>query len=199
MFLSFLWQDFRKTPEPVPAPVLKAEVRASLGVSPPDPNKIVVSRQVTTSSGETRSLTPQDYHRDPRTGPTSWSGPLMGWGFENNKGSLIENIWPRLQQGTELKLKCEPDNPFDPNAVLVFTKTGKGSIGYLPAEVARYASQMVNDGVPYTVWISGAYERYDRWHIYYNLRFETQSKLCYKKLKSGEMKCYQYGTASQYV
>lgn len=52
-----------------------------------------------------------------------------------------------LKFGTSLVLRPEPNNEYDPNAVLVLTKSG-AKIGYIPREQAPYVQKILNAGFP---------------------------------------------------
>lgn len=52
-----------------------------------------------------------------------------------------------LKFGTQLKLVPEPNNQYDPNAVLV-TSPGGLKIGYIPREQAPYVQKILNAGYP---------------------------------------------------
>ena len=59
-------------------------------------------------------------------------------GFEHWYGAEVAH---KLRPGKKLKLRLEPDNPYDPNAVAVLC--GKTKIGYVPrAENGMLASFM---------------------------------------------------------
>lgn len=49
-------------------------------------------------------------------------------GFQHWEGALVLS---ELKAGTELRLKAEPDNPYDPEAVAIYYK--KTKLGYIPA------------------------------------------------------------------
>ncbi len=55
----------------------------------------------------------------------------------------------------------EPDNPFDPNAIAVYTRGGK-QIGHLPRYDAEYFSPLIADGVVALKGLAGESERGDR-------------------------------------
>ena len=44
---------------------------------------------------------------------------------------------PDFAPGSEVVLRPEPDNPFDPNAISVWNASGSVQVGYLPAVIVR--------------------------------------------------------------
>jgi hypothetical protein len=58
--------------------------------------------------------------------------------FVGNRSDMIE----RLTVGEEVVLRCEPDNPVDPNAVAVFDKS-RNQLGYLKRDVAIWFVKVV--------------------------------------------------------
>lgn len=64
-------------------------------------------------------------------------------------------------ESPEVFFDRDPDNPFDPNAVAVFTRGGR-QIGYLPRYDAEYFSPLIADGVIALKGQIGELERGDR-------------------------------------
>lgn len=54
-----------------------------------------------------------------------------------------------LKCGDKLTLKCEPDNPFDKNAVLVCENNPNIRLGYCPRYLAEEISTMLDDNLDY--------------------------------------------------
>lgn len=67
---------------------------------------------------------------------------VVGTSAKNpDKSSRQKIIRKYVQPGDQLKLKPEPNNEYDPNAIAVFTSGGR-QIGYLSEELAeRYVNQ----------------------------------------------------------
>lgn len=79
---------------------------------------------------------------------------VAGVTFENRQ-STIRRLYRfgELDEGTELILKREPDNPFDRNAVAVLTQEGE-SLGYLSKDLAEQLSGNMDRGKIYKAYVS---------------------------------------------
>ena len=62
-------------------------------------------------------------------------------GFQHWDGALA---LPKLKPGKRLKLKTEPDNPYDPQAVALYYKGAK--LGYVPRKCNGELSLLLNFG-----------------------------------------------------
>lgn len=62
-------------------------------------------------------------------------------GFEHWDGAEVAH---KLKPGKKLRLKPESDNPYDPNAVMVFC--GKTKIGYVPRAKNEALAQLLHFG-----------------------------------------------------
>lgn len=73
----------------------------------------------------------------------------------DGRQSIIRNLYRagELDEGTELILQREPNNPYDSFAVAVLTKD-RQSIGYIPKENARQMSINMNSGMSYRAYVS---------------------------------------------
>ena len=65
-----------------------------------------------------------------------FDGKVAGMTWSNPDGSSRQEIARTLLPCDELMLVAEPDNPYDANAVAVFTADG-AQVGYLEARLAR--------------------------------------------------------------
>ena len=66
----------------------------------------------------------------------SWfDGKVAGVSRDNPNGSSRQAIARALQPQDELQLVPEPDNPYDPNAIAVYTADNE-QVGYLEARLA---------------------------------------------------------------
>ncbi len=81
----------------------------------------------------------QDYH---------FRFPVAGWRYYEGEQVLCE-----LSIGERVRLELEPDNEWDPNAVRIFSPSGK-HIGYVPAIYSWYLEDAVKAGT-YDAVITG--------------------------------------------
>jgi hypothetical protein len=65
--------------------------------------------------------------------------PLAGYQYHRASG-----VWPFLRVGEALKLRREPGNPHDPNAIAVWYKNEH--LGYVPRLENRTLAQMLDRG-----------------------------------------------------
>ena len=75
-----------------------------------------------------------------------WLQKVVGESFGNRQSVLAT-----LSGGELVELKCEPDNPYDKNAVAALTSSGE--IGYIPKEEAARFSRDITRGIPHRAWI----------------------------------------------
>lgn len=67
---------------------------------------------------------------------------IAGIKFRDNYNDLLA----KLSEGMEVLLKCEPDNPYDSNAIAVFN--GADQLGYIPKrDIPAVALNMEEDGI----------------------------------------------------
>ena len=87
-----------------------------------------------------------------------YDAKVVGVSKENADGtSRQEIIVNEVAEDDLLSLELEPDNPYDPNAVKVLSKTGN-QIGYLGRDVAERVRLAILNEVNITVkasWVSG--------------------------------------------
>lgn len=76
---------------------------------------------------------------------TTYTLGIAGESFNNDDGSSRQKIIKRCSQGDLLDLRREPDNPYDANAVAVFTATGK-QVGYLSKDNAEWVAEVMDSG-----------------------------------------------------
>ena len=83
---------------------------------------------------------------------------VVGVSKPNGDGSSRQAIIRESVNENDLvKLKAEPDNPFDPNAIGVLTESNK-QIGYLPKETASRLQVALNSDVSIQAkvsWVGG--------------------------------------------
>ena len=75
-----------------------------------------------------------------------WLQKVVGESFGDRQSVLAELVGEEL-----VELKCEPDNPYDKNAVAIITASG--DIGYIPREEAKRIARDINRGVDHRAWI----------------------------------------------
>jgi len=71
---------------------------------------------------------------------------IVGESRRNADGSNRQTEIRRCRAGDAVSLCCEPDNPYDRNAVAVFSKRGI-QIGYLSSEHAEWMTDKVARGL----------------------------------------------------
>ena len=71
--------------------------------------------------------------------------PIVGIDFPNKSGPARRFGIELLEPGDPVDLVAEPKNPFDENAVAVFSIAGV-QLGYLPANRAPYVGQQIRRG-----------------------------------------------------
>ena len=83
---------------------------------------------------------------------------VVGVSKENADGSSRQDIIKvEVEEGDQLSLHAEPDNPYDPNAVQVLSKYGK-QIGYLKKEMAEKVKPALDNETEIhvtTKWVNG--------------------------------------------
>ena len=75
-----------------------------------------------------------------------FDGKVVGVTRDNPDGSSRQKIARMLSERDELELRPEPKNPFDKNAIAVYTSAGK-QIGYLEARLAAEFTRRRAKGV----------------------------------------------------
>jgi hypothetical protein len=63
---------------------------------------------------------------------------VIGWNWAQNPG--------KMEEGALLSLQCEPSNPYDSNAVMVFTSSSNEFIGRVPASNSASISKNITAG-----------------------------------------------------
>jgi hypothetical protein len=81
------------------------------------------------------SLKPLDEGNDEPETERSWEANFKVAGWQHCDGS---RLLPNLHQGSQLRLRREPNNPWDSNAIEILTEEGV-KIGYVP----RYRNQEI--------------------------------------------------------
>lgn len=71
--------------------------------------------------------------------------PIVGVDFPNKSGPARRFGIELLQPGDPVELRAEPKNPYDENAVAVFSAADI-QLGYLPANRAPYVGQQIRRG-----------------------------------------------------
>lgn len=66
-------------------------------------------------------------------------------GFQYHEGMRPE-VFSMLGKGDELVLRREPDNPYDPSAIAMVTRTGS-KLGYLPRRTNGIPAAILDQGV----------------------------------------------------
>ena len=76
-------------------------------------------------------------------------------GNTENRQSIIRQLYHQglLDDGTELYLKPEPNNPYDDHAVAVFAKDGR-QLGYLPQRISYQVFGDMAKGKKYRAFVS---------------------------------------------
>lgn len=114
------------------------------------------------------------FKRPPDDGKeTSCILSVVGESFENDDGTSRQEIIAQLDEGDPIELRPEPKNPYDPNAIAVFSRRGQiGYIGrndtdlvHMAMKAGRYRGADVDfigesevglEGVRIAVWIASA-------------------------------------------
>jgi hypothetical protein len=72
---------------------------------------------------------------------------LVGQGYPTSSGEDRTTLWQSLTPETSFLFKLEPDNPYDPNAVLVFRDGDPDTdIGYLAKKTNAHVVQWLQEG-----------------------------------------------------
>lgn len=76
-------------------------------------------------------------------------------GNTENRQSIIRQLYRRglLDDGTELSLRPEPNNPYDDHAVAVFAQDGR-QLGYLPQRTSYQVFCDMAKGKKYRAFVS---------------------------------------------
>ncbi len=82
--------------------------------------------------------------------------PLAG--FQHHSAP---RLWPLLDQGLRLRLRREPGNPHDPNAIALYL--GDHKLGYIPRERNAPLAGMLDWGMSLTAAIVDLRESEDPW------------------------------------
>lgn len=72
---------------------------------------------------------------------STYTVKIVGVTFPNRDGSSRQAYILGVQAGEALELRPEPDNPVDPNAVAVYTRSGR-QLGYLASQWGNLSSQL---------------------------------------------------------
>jgi hypothetical protein len=89
-------------------------------------------------------------------------------GFQFHQGPAV---LPGLAAGQRLALKREPQNPYDPLAIAVYTPSGS-RIGYLPRRLNEVPSFLMDSGYPLEAVISGVARNARPWEaVEVDIRF----------------------------
>lgn len=75
----------------------------------------------------------------------SFTTRLAGVTKNTQDGTPIQELLPTIRRGSELKFRREPDNPYDKNAIAVYSRNHR--IGYIKADVAKKLAPMLDSGV----------------------------------------------------
>ena len=78
---------------------------------------------------------------------------LAGVSHENPDGTPRQAIIAKLHPRELLVLRHDPDNPYDPNAMMVCRKSNE-QIGYLNRELAAEVARRLREGCRYAVFVS---------------------------------------------
>ncbi len=76
---------------------------------------------------------------------------INGMAYYDGGPDVVE----RLKEGTPLLLRREPTNPYDRNAIEVYTEAGI-KLGYLPRRDNAVLANLADQGMPLTATVTGA-------------------------------------------
>ncbi len=74
----------------------------------------------------------------------SFTARLAGVTKTTQDGLPIQELLPTIRRGSQLKYKREHNNPYDSNAIAVYS--GKHRIGYIKAELAKKLAPRIDSG-----------------------------------------------------
>ena len=95
---------------------------------------------------------------------------VVGVRYDNLDGSSRSSEIARCEEGEEIELRSEPENPADHNAIAVFSARGI-QIGYVPADRARLIHRLISEGTK----LRAIFQDYARWGAVIRVRFDGQT------------------------
>jgi HIRAN domain len=86
---------------------------------------------------------------------------LAGVTHRNSDGTPRQKLVRDLGKFDNIFLRLEPENPHDPNAVMIIRERDEQQIGYLPRDVAAVVAPSKQSGFQYGGWVLEVRDEHD--------------------------------------